>query len=423
MVSLVLVAMAGLSLSLLVITDSSSKELRESRERVSAMYVAEAGISQAIFSLETGGTGVIGSEGTPFGYEQSQVWVDVTDVGGGSKSLVATGVDRGSAYRIEVLVDKEESNSLIWAAFGDVGMTMNSNAHVDSYNSTLGLYEDQDVNGSGSDTYAADNGNIGSNADIELSANSTVHGDGQPGPTGSASVSGSNASISGATAPSTAVIPLPALVIPSFPSSGDYFASGNSNTLASGNYNFGEFELGGNSELMIHGPATIVVTNMTIKANAELFVDASGGPVEFFVLDDFVMNSNTVIASTTYSPADIKINLESDNVIDPDVSVDLDEVDFDSNAQYYGVIYAPNASVEINSNFELFGSLVAYKVHLDSNSQVHFDEALLTSSSSASDSYSMSLWRGAPYSVGSKTNWLSTSSVSTNGSDTNPDGY
>lgn len=109
------------------------------------------------------------------------------------------------------------------------------------------------------------------------------------------------------------------------------------------------------------------------------------------------MNSNTLIASTTMTPADVAINLLSDNIIDPGLEVDLDEVDFDSNAELYGTIYAPNASVVINSNFELFGSLMARAVHLDSNSKIHFDEALLKADSDEELQFEAVAWRQLPY--------------------------
>jgi len=417
MVALVLVAMGGLSLSVLAVTNSSNDTLRETRERTSAMYVAEAAISQSLFDLQNGGTGVVGSEQAPASYEQSDMWVDVTDMGGGSKSLVATGMDKGVGYRIEVLVDQEVNTNFIWAAFGDVGMTMDSNARVDSYDSSLGVYEDQDVNGNGTKKYALENGNVGSNQDISMDSNTSVHGDASPGPAGTASITGS-AVVSGSTTPSSETLPLDPLDIPVFPSSGDYIASGTT-TLPSGDYDFDLFELDGNSKLIIVGPATIVVDDMSLSSNAELIIDATAGGVEFFVMDDFVMNSNTLIASTTYTPADVTINLESDNVIDPDTSVDLDAVDFDSNAKLYGTIYAPNASVEINSNFELFGALTAYKVHLDSNSKIHYDEALANANANASTAYTMSLWRGAPYQSGSTSAWVSSSSTPKQ----TPDGY
>lgn len=404
-VTFIVVAMAGLSLSLLAITDSTNKSQREARERASAMYVAEAGISQAIFDLQTGGTGVMGTEQAPVAYEQSELWVDVTDLGGGQRSILSTGTDQGVSYRVEVVVEQVVDTTFIWAAFGDLGMTMDSNAFVDSYDSSLGLYETQDINGSGSDKYANEKGNIGSNNDVGMDSNTVVHGDAQPGPSGTTTLTG-KASVTGSTAPAAQTIPLPPLVIPSAPPSGSVVVSGSSTqTLGSGTYAFTEFTLQSNSKLFLTGPATIVVTDMTLGSNAELIVDATLGPVEFFVEDDFVMNSNTLITSTTFTPSDVAINLQSDNVVDPETEVDLDVVDFDSNAQLYGTIYAPNASVTINSNFELFGSIVAYQVHLDSNSRVHYDEALASGGANADSTYQMAMWRGAPYHPGMSATW------------------
>ena len=88
----------------------------------------------------------------------------------------------------------------------------------------------------------------------------------------------------------------------------------------------------------------------------------------------------------------------SDNVIDPDQEVDLDEVDFDSNTEVWGTVYAPNAVVEIDSNLELFGSLVARRVILDSNCQIHYDEALAEEGPNASVEWSLTSWLSAPVS-------------------------
>jgi hypothetical protein len=56
-------------------------------------------------------------------------------------------------------------------------------------------------------------------------------------------------------------------------------------------------------------------------------------PVHFYVKDNFILNSNTTIASTTYKPADVEFNLLSDNIIDLNDHVVLDNLDFDSNAK------------------------------------------------------------------------------------------
>jgi hypothetical protein len=62
-------------------------------------------------------------------------------------------------------------------------------------------------------------------------------------------------------------------------------------------------------------------------------------------------------------------------------------------------IYAPEASIDIDSNFQLFGAVVARRLHLDSNSQIHYDESLLRSSSSGRSDYEAIYWRELSYSV------------------------
>jgi len=113
------------------------------------------------------------------------------------------------------------------------------------------------------------------------------------------------------------------------------------------------------------------------------------------VIDDFVLNSNTSINSTSFRPLDVAFNLLSDNILDPGVDVVFDEdlVDFDSGSRMYGTIYAPSAEITVDSNFELFGSLVARRIDLNSNCRIHFDEQLANASDGAEPVYETLCWR------------------------------
>ena len=150
-----------------------------------------------------------------------------------------------------------------------------------------------------------------------------------------------------------------------------------------------------NKKLTIIGPAKIVCDDFKLKSASEVLVNASAGPVEFFVINDFILNSNTRIHSTTESPLDIAFNLLSDNILDPGIDVNFDEdlVDFDSGSKMFGTIYAPNAEITIDSNFELYGSLVARRVDLDSNCRIHYDETLMTAGEAAEVTYETLCWR------------------------------
>lgn len=168
-------------------------------------------------------------------------------------------------------------------------------------------------------------------------------------------------------------------------------------TLTPGDYYFDSVTLKNQKVLTVQGPARIVVSSFELRSGSNLLIDATGGKVELYVLDDFVMSSNTLVAATDFSPANVEIYLQSDNVFDPDLNVDLDEIDFESNARLYGSVYAPHAAIEINSNFELFGSIVARSVHLDSNSQIHFDEALASASAGGGRTFETVAWRILPF--------------------------
>jgi len=388
---------AMLSYSLVTVIKSSRQEERGSREQIQTMYVCEAGVGVAVAELNNGGDGVVGSAQNPISFGSSSYYVTATDLGSGLISLVATGSDARTEASIQVVVESQSSSLFDWGAFGDDGMTMDSNAMVDSYDSSLGSYSSQATNGNGSDAYAGAGGDVGSNNDITLKSNSWVHGDAIPGVSGSTTLVGHNTGVDGSTMPLSSDITLPPITVPSTLSLGPMFWNANSGSIGPGDLAYDSFEVNGNKTLTIIGPATVVMDSFTLDSNAEVFIDATNGPVEIFVLNDFLVNSNTTIASTTYTPADVTLNLLSDNIIDPSVIVDLDDVAFDSNAEIYGTIYAPEAHIEINSNFELFGAVVSKSIHLDSNSRVHYDEDLAGFGASASSAtYETLCWLVLP---------------------------
>lgn len=402
-VSLMSVGIAILCLALFSMVRASGKLQQGTQDQLNANYIAEAGLSVAMMELASGVTPANANQGTEdqwIAMGDGSYWVDAVQNADGSISLTSTGVENDAGSRIELVVQEVPTSNQVWAAFGDEFLTLDSNAQVDSYNSVLGSYASQDVNGNGSNSFALSNGNIGSNGNIAADSNVKVFGDVTPGPTGSAVVTG-NAVVSGSTAPATSLVGMPAIVIPTLTSLGDMNFDGSGSGafhsfIPAGSHEMGVVEVD-MSNLSIIGPATLVFDSLRIDSNSQVTIDASNGPVEIFVRNDFVLNSNAKLASITETPADLKINLISDNILDPNLNVDLDEVDFNSNASIYGTIYAPNASVEINSNFELFGALMARRVHLDSNAKVHFDEALMNSTNTGDIEYERVAWRQVPY--------------------------
>jgi hypothetical protein len=397
MVSLVVTVVATLSLSIVMVTSASHREQEGAKQEIAALYAAEAGVARAVFDLEHGGTGDLGTANAALAFDDAAFWVQTTDIGNDLLSVDSTGVDNRGGYRVQVVLREAGGAFFRWGAFGDTSFSMDSNAHVDSYDSGLGTYDSQALNGSGTSKWANDMGNVGSNGNITMDQNTEVHGSAIPGPSSAVFLNGKS-TVSGATLPAPEPWPLPPLNIPVYPSSGPLdVPGGGAVTLASGDYHYDHLDIASDGALKVTGPATLVFDDFLMDSNTTFTVDATNGPVEIYVVNDFVLNSNALVSSTTFTPADVSIYLQSDNVIDPDLVVDLDDVELDSNVEIYGTIYAPNASIDINSNFALYGAVVAYELHLDSNSYIHFDEALLNVAPVGPPDYRAMLWRALPF--------------------------
>jgi hypothetical protein len=387
--------LAGLSAALFTMALADSRETRGECERIHARYVTQAALAQSMSQLQSGQPGAVGSRSAPFVWGTSRYWVEAEPLPDDLVRLRATGVGDRQGASQELVVRAVPNTIWRYGAFGREFLHMDSNAHVDSYDSRLGGYAGQATNGTGASTHARENGHVGANGHVRIEQNALVWGDASAGPGHVTEVLG-NAAVSGSTASSSAEIELPAIVVPTFANYGSVLF-GSDDTIPSSDRRYGNLTVGTNTTLTIVGPANIVVTNLRLRSGSDIIVDASAGPVTFYVLDDFQVNSNATIQSTTQDPLDVAINLLSDNVINPEVSVDLDVVDFDSNSKVFGTIYAPSAAIVIESNFELYGSLIARSVDLDSNTHFHFDEALLDATSTGIPIYETVLWRDLPF--------------------------
>jgi len=309
--------------------------------------------------------------------------------------LKSTGLEDRSGARMELVVRALPSTIWRFGAFGKEFLHMDSNARVDSYNSDTGTYTAQAINDSGSNLHANSNGDVGSNGDVDLDQNSKIWGDAVAGPSHATTVLG-NAFVTGTTTPMVAALEFPVQSVPTYTSFGALTVSSNS-TIPAGNRTYTNLTVNNNKALTITGPANIVVTNLQLKSGSSLTVDATGGPVTLWVIDDFIMRSNSFLGAADLKPKNLTVNLLSDNVINPEVSIELDEIDFDSNSKLYGMVYGPNAAIEINSNFELFGSMIGRSIELDSNARFHFDEALVAATSSGAAQYETVCVRELPY--------------------------
>jgi hypothetical protein len=393
MVTVLIIALAGLSIALLGQTNASLKESNSNKERLNVRLVAEAGLNAGYLNLRNGGTGNLGTGNAPVAYDGSTYWVAAANAGPQRITLTSTGTGENQTSRVAMTVEQIITPFFKWAAFGKEKLITDSNAHTDSYDSTLGTYAAQAVNGNGATLHAKVKGHVGSNGNITMKQNTKVWGNAVPGPGMVTTIMG-NAQLSGTSTPAATPVDMPAIDLPSVSVTGAFTVAG-VKTIGPGSVHYSTLLTNTNATLNVIGPMTLICNSFTLGSNSKLLVNATNGPVKLYVVDNFILNSGTQLRSLTSSPKDLQIQLLSDNILDPLIDVNFvpDTLILASNSSLHGTVYAPNAKVAINSNFQIYGSLVARDVLLDSNSFVHFDEDLLLHGPQGVPHYARLSWR------------------------------
>jgi len=384
---IVTVLLGTLALLFMTVSTRHQQEGVASGRKVNSFYAAEAGLNVAWVELQNGGDGVVGSASTPDSLGGLEFWVEANDLGDGLVSLVATGSDGHRESRVELVVEDSSGAISDFGVFGERGVTLASNARVDSYDSTLGTYASQ-VSGD----HANGHGNLGSNDSVSIASNASVWGYAQYGPDASDSISiGSSVTLEAGYGAAETVQELAPIVVPSYTSLGALSAPRGTTTLGPGNLQYTTITTRSGSVLNVRGPCNLVITSAaTIASNSTWSFDASGGPINVYVLNNFDLRSNSTVSTTSTDPSRLTLYLAGTHTSQSDTSP---SISFSSNSQFYGTIHAPDLSVEISSNFEVFGSLKAEWIRLASNSRIHYDESLATGPLDSGANYEIRAWR------------------------------
>lgn len=366
MLLFVLIPLAGLTLSFLQVGLSFTREQSYRVEDERALLLADAGTEEALVALRMGDTGAVGRSDSPAYLGDGMLWVEsFDDVGNDLLRLRSAALVGNGRAALERIVFHWYDEPFTIGIFSSKTLVLASNTMIDSFDSALGSYADQLAAAGGSSLGA---GAVAqSNGDVVIGSTVEVYGDAHPGADDTVDIPGSSL-VSGSIQPAPEPRELPPIDVPVIPVGGNLSVPGDGIlTLVPGDYHFSDLTIGSNT-LTIQGPARIVLDDFHMLSNSSLVFDTVGGPVEVYALGDFVVASNTFMDTTVKEAARVSLNFAGG----PGQYVDLR-----SNASFYGTIYAPDGTVEISSNFEVFGSVVADEVILDSNVNIHFDEALL----------------------------------------------
>jgi hypothetical protein len=385
---IVTILLGTLSLLFMTVSTRHQQEGSAANRRMNSFYAAEAGLNVAWVELQNGGDGVVGSQNAPETLGGLEFYVEANDLGSGLVSLVATGSDGHAQSRVELVAEDASAGISDFGIFGERAVTIASNAKIDSYNSDLGTYASQ-VSGD----HALANGNVGSNDSISVASNAKVWGYAQYGPDASDSISiGSSVTLANGYGPAEEERTLDPIVVPSYPNSGALTLSGRTPvTIGPGNLQYTSITTRSNTALIVRGPCNLVITTgATISSNSSWTFDATNGPINVYATNNFDLRSNSTVTTTTQDPTQLTLYLSG---VHASSSSSSPTINFSSNSSFYGTIHAPDLSVEISSNFELFGSLAAQWIRLASNSRVHYDEALATGALDSGSGWEIRAWR------------------------------
>ena len=393
MIILSVAGLAALAAAMMTVGLSSAREQSAEALESQAEYICQAGLSQSMYQMQRGLDPSVGSPTQKQSWGGGRYWVSAAVAGPSLTRLTASGLDNGVGKSQELVVRAVPTNMWTHALFGKDSINLDSSVRVDSYNSTLGTYASQ-VTGSGVSAHALVHGTVGSNGDIGVHPASWIWGDAVPGPGHSVVLTGG--SVSGSTTPASSPVVFPPINVPTYTNYGSVTFNTNS-TIPSGDRTYVNLTLRSNKTLTINGPANIVMNNLTMRSNASILINDTLGPVNLTIIDNFVLEQNSTLRPLSYNAANLRINMLSDNVADPEVVVQLDTIDIASNSTIYGCVYAPEAKITLDSNFSLYGALMSRSLDLDSNCNFHFDEHLLDAMSDGTFTYEMVSWRPVPF--------------------------
>lgn len=366
----VLITLTALLVLVAVFGQHATRTCRESDAAVDgrrAFYLAESALSEAMTAVRAGQTGAIASAAAPAYLGGGVLWVTSEPVDAERTRLVATAMCGSGRAALEAVVRMQPNEPLFQAVLNsDEPLTLNAGVVIDSFDSELGGYAAQVVNDHNGVPYANDEGDVASNHAIICNANALTFGDATPGPGYSVSFA-TGSYVSGATTPALEPFAFDPIVVPAATSTGALSIPNNAaQTLGPGTHGFDGLTIGQGATLTITGPASVVCTNFLGGKNGKVQVDATNGPVTFYVQGTYshmqgfqsvaVPGSALAVAYMISHPQDIG---------------------FPAGSLISGAFYAPDCDITFTSNNEVWGAIAANRIDMSSGTRFHYDESLM----------------------------------------------
>jgi len=379
---IVVTVVAVLAASFLQLSSAVTRRQQRATDTKEAFYLAEAGLTEAYTGLRLGKTGNVGTEKEPARFGSGMFWVEATEITDGVIELASCGLSGSGRALLSVVVEEGDVNHARLGIFAQESIEIPAGTVIDGYDSRIGSYEEQtggDSRGRGRSRGGRDRGSdrddlalarLGSNGDIVVHSSrrapTVINGDVHPGPGGMV-IADAGAVISGSTEPSQEQTGFTDVEVPEVElQDGIDLSNGLTLVLAPGEQGYEHLNVDSASEVLVHGPCSLVVGGLRLAGGSALTFDTSGGPIDVYVTAHLVLLAGTQVGTSNDDPSEITLYVSEES-----------EVELAADAAFHGTIYAPRSTVAVSSDFELFGALVANELKLAPGVNLHFDQKLV----------------------------------------------
>ena len=215
-------------------------------------------------------------------------------------------------------------------------------------------------------------GLISSNASVVFTAADSqpvaIFGDVIPGPEGV--VAGLlTGQVTGDTTPRTTAVVLPTVELPNVALAAavrhdDLFPM----LVSPGTSGHQRIEVAAGAELILRGPATVVIGDLVLEPGALLTLDTRDGDVEIYVTGGMDLQVGSTVTTSSDYPDELSIQVDAIPSGPEGAPIKLN-----ATSQFHGTLYAPETEVEVGSEFEVYGGIVARKLDIGPGARLHFD--------------------------------------------------
>lgn len=367
------IAVAILSAGLIQLSSAISRRSSETADNKSAFYLAEAGLAEGYRGLMTGNTGQVGSAAEPVAFGNGLFWVDATHEDGFVR-LESFGLCNSGRAALAIVLERQVEGDPPFGVFSREPLEIRPGTLIDGYDSELGAYAEQADSSRGYLTTGA-NGHLASNGDVELHGTvadpTRVHGNIGLGGGGVLSSDERGVLVSGEVFTGGAALEMPLVHVPFLPTLPAVTHSGAMPlVIPPGKVGYTGIKIQPHSEVIVQGPATLVVETLEVASDATLTLDTLGGAIKLVVLATLNAQPGSFIVNTTADPKLLSVEVAADD------AGGAPAFEFAAATPLHARIRAPLANVRLHRGSELFGLLHAKGMTIGAGAALHFDRAL-----------------------------------------------